>query len=117
MPYGALPQGERRRTVIISAYYGVPGALRVYADAQRLPVVVSPQLSAYYWLPRTLTAANALMVDYQLAEVAWLCAAPRLIAHLTVPYGVQGLEQGAPVTFCRLRLPVSRAWRRLRNFS
>ena len=46
-----------------------------------------------------------------------LCTAPQLIAHLRVPYGVKGLEQGAPVTICRLKLRVSRAWGRLRNFS
>jgi hypothetical protein len=115
--YGALPQAERWHTIIISAYYGVPGALRVYGDPKRLPAVVSPQLSDYYWLPKTLTAADALLIDYRPAEVTWLCTAPQLIAHLTVPYGVKGLEQGAPVTVCRLKLPVSRAWGRLRNFS
>jgi hypothetical protein len=115
--YGDLPPSERGRTLIISAYYGVPGALQVYGDPTRLPAVVSPQLSDYYWLPRHLAAIDALMIDYQPAEVRWLCTAPRIIAHLTVPYGVQGLEQGAPVTFCRLTLPVSRAWGRLRNFS
>jgi hypothetical protein len=115
--YGDLPRSARRHTIIISAYYGVPGALRVYGEPQRLPPVVSPQLSAYYWLPRTLAAADALMIDYQPAEVSWMCTAPQTIAHLTVPYGVTGLEQGAPVTFCRLTLPVSRAWGRLRNFS
>jgi hypothetical protein len=114
---GDLPGRERGSTVIISAYYGVPGALRVYGGSTRLPAVVSPQLSDYYWLPGHLTAANALLIDYQPADVTWLCTAPQLIAHLAVPYGVKGLEQGAPVTFCRLRLPVSRAWRRLRNFS
>lgn len=115
--YGSLPQRERGHTIIISAYYGVPGALRVYGDPRRPAVVVSPQLSDYYWLPRNLTAAAALMIDYQPADVMWMCKAPRIIAHLTVPYGVKGLEQGAPVTVCQLTLPVSRAWRRLRNFS
>lgn len=115
--YGGLPQRERGSTIIISAYYGVPGALRIYGDPQRLPVVVSPQLSDYYWLPGALTATNALLIDYQPAEVTWMCASPQIIAHLTVPYDVKGLEQGAPVTFCRLTLPVSRAWGRLRNFS
>jgi hypothetical protein len=28
-------------------------------------------------------------------EVEWMCASPRLVAHLTVPYQVRGLEQGA----------------------
>ncbi len=115
--YGALPPRERGHTLIISAYYGVPGALRVYGEPSDRPAVVSPQLSDYYWLPRHLTAAAALMIDYQPAEVAWLCRAPQLIAHLTVPFGVTGLEQGAPVIVCRLKEPVSRAWGRLRNFS
>jgi len=115
--YSDLPESERGSTIILSAYYGVPGALRIYGDPRRLPAVVSPQLSDYYWLPRNVTAADALLIDYQSADVTWLCRAPRIITHLTVPYGVTGLEQGAPVTFCRLKLPISQAWGRLRDFS
>lgn len=62
-------------TVIISAYYGVPGAIQVYGKAKVLPAVVSPQLSDFYWLPDNLTASNALMVDYQPVEVAWMSTA------------------------------------------
>jgi len=39
------------------------------------------------------------------------------VGQLTVPYSVQGLEQGAPVTFCVLSAPISQFWSRLRNFS
>ena len=42
------------------------------------------------------------MVDYQPSDVGWTRTSPELVARLTVPYHVQGLEQGAPVTFCRL---------------
>ena len=115
--YRDLPASERSNTVIISAYYGVPGALEVYGNPYELPVVVSPQLSDWYWLPNNLTATDALLVDYQPSEVAWMCASPRLITHLTVPYGVAGLEQGAPVTFCQLKAPITQVWGRLRNFS
>ena len=73
--YGNLPDSERTGTVIISAFYGVPGALRIYGDKRSLPVVVSPQLSGWYWLPRDLVATNALMVDYQPSDVGWMCAA------------------------------------------
>ncbi len=50
-------------------------------------------------------------------RVTELQAPPKLIAHLTVPYEVKGLEQGAPVTLCQLKSPIARAWPRLRNFS
>jgi len=60
---------------------------------------------------------SPLMVDYQPADVAWMCDSPQLIAHLTVPYQVAGLEQGAPVTFCQLKAPIPELWGRLRNFS
>jgi len=115
--YGELPASERRNTVIISAYYGVPGALDVYANPSDAPVAVSPQLSDWYWLPANLTATYALMVDYKPSDVAWMCTSSQLIAHLTVPYGVKGLEQGAPVTLCQLAHPISDVWGRLRNFS
>ncbi len=63
--YGDLPTSERHDTVIISAYYGVPAALWIYGDPSRLPAVMSPQLSDWYWLPHHLTATSALMVDYR----------------------------------------------------
>jgi hypothetical protein len=115
--YRDLPPSERSNTVIVSAYYGVPGALQVYGNPNDLPVVVSPQLSDWYWLPDHLTATDALMVDYQPSDVAWMCTSPKLIAHLTVPYHVAGLEQGAPVTFCQLKAPLPQIWGKLRNFS
>jgi hypothetical protein len=115
--YRNLPDFERTGTIIISAYYGVPGALQIYGNQRSLPAVVSPQLSDWYWLPSDLVAKNALMVDYQPSDVAWMCSSASLVGHLTVPYGVQGLEQGAPVTFCVLKAPIQQAWSRLRNFS
>jgi hypothetical protein len=115
--YGNLPISERKETIIISAYYGVPGALQIYGDNRSLPVVVSPQLSDWYWLPRDLSATDAMMVDYQPSDVAWMCSSATLMGRLTVPFGVHGLEQGAPVTFCVLKAPIQQDWRQLRNFS
>ena len=115
--YGNLPAPERANAVVISAYYGVPGALEVYGNPKTVPVAISPQLSDWYWLPDNLTATDALMVDYQPSDVAWMCTSPQLVAHLTVPYGVKGLEQGAPVTFCHLKAPIATVWGQLRNFS
>ncbi len=115
--YGDLPESERGNTVIVSAYYGVPGALDIYGNPNVLPDVISPQLSDFYWLPNHLTATDALMVDYQPSEVAWMCTSPKLIAHLSVAYDVQSLEQGAPVTFCQLEAPIPEIWGQLRNSS
>jgi Dolichyl-phosphate-mannose-protein mannosyltransferase len=115
--YDDLPASERANTVIISAYYGVPGALQVYDSPNVRPVAISPQLSDWYWLPDNLTATGALMVDYQPSDVEWMCNSPLLVGHLTVPYGVKGLEQGAPVTLCHLKAPIPEIWAKLRNFS
>jgi hypothetical protein len=114
--YAGLPASERSGAIVISAYYGVPGALAVYGRGD-VPVAVSPQLSSYYWLPGNLSATYALMVDYQPPDVAWMCSSPELIGHLTVPYQVKGLEQNAPVILCALTEPLAQAWPRLRNFS
>jgi hypothetical protein len=102
---------------LFSEYYGVPGALQIYGDRRSLPAVVSPQLSDWYWLPNDLVATNALMIDYKPSDVAWMCSSATLVGHLTVPYGVHGMEQGAPVTFCVLKAPIQQDWRGLRNFS
>lgn len=116
LAYLHLPGPERNGTIIVSAYYGVPGALAIYGGGS-LPAAVSPQLSDWYWLPNNLVARNALMVDYQPSDVNWMCSSATLVGHLTVPYGVQGLEQGAPVTFCVLKAPIQQEWRQLRMFS
>jgi hypothetical protein len=115
--YSDLPTSERNNSVIISAYYGVPAALWIYGDPGRLPAAMSPQLSDWYWLPHSLTATSALIVDYQPSDVSWMCSSSSIIGHLTVPYDVKGLEQGAPVTFCQLNAPIPKLWGRLRNFS
>ena len=115
--YSALPQSEQKTTVIISAYYGVPGALAVYGNPKLLPDVISPQLSDWFWLPKNVTATEALMIDYTPSDVAWMCDSPTLIAHLTVPYQVTSLEQNAPVTLCHLKTPIPELWSELRNFS
>ena len=115
--YGNLPASQRSNTVIISAYYGVPGALQVYGNPGAVPEAISPQLSDWYWLPSNITATNALMVDYKPSDVAWMCMSPTLLTHLIVPYHVAGLEQGAPVTFCQLKAPIPEIWGKLRNFS
>lgn len=115
--YDGLPASERSEAVVISAYYGVPGALAVYGQPGDVPIAVSPQLSDYYWLPPNLTARYALMVDYLPKDVAWMCDSTTFIAHLTVPYDVAGLEQNAPVTLCQLKESISQVWPRLRNFS
>jgi len=115
--YDELPASERSSTVVISAYYGVPGALEVYDDPGVRPIAVSPQLSDWYWLPDNLRATEALMVDYTPADVEWMCTSPTLVAHLTVPFDVAGLEQGAPVTLCQLKEPISQVWKQLREFS
>ena len=115
--YGNLPGSERAGTIIISAFYGVPGALQIYGDKRSLPVIVSPQLSGWYWLPSDLVATQALMIDYEPSDISWMCSSATLVGHLTVPYGVQGLEQGAPVTFCVLKAPIQQDWSQLRNFS
>lgn len=115
--YEGLPEPERSNTVVISRYYGVPGALQVYIAPARRPQAFSPQLSDWYWLPGGMSAAYALMVDYRPADVEWMCDSPTLIAHLTVPYQVMGLEQGAPVTDCPLKGSVQSVWSHLREFS
>ena len=115
--YSNLSSPERSGTIIISAFYGVPGALRIYGDQRSLPVIVSPQLTGWYWFPSDLAATKALMIDYDPSDVSSMCSSATLVGHLTVPYQVHGLEQGAPVTLCVLNVPIRQAWSQLRNFS
>jgi hypothetical protein len=115
--YGALSSSEHATTVIVSSDYGVAGALQIYGNSRLLPASYSPQLSDFYWLPSHLDATDALMVGYAPSDVAFMCTAARIVAHLTVPYQVVNLEQGSPVTFCTLNAPLPSLWGRLRAFS
>jgi hypothetical protein len=115
--YQALASSERATTVIVSSDYGVAGALQVFGNPKLLPASFSPQLSDWYWLPPHLVATEALMVGYAPSDVAWMCTSARVVAHLTVPYHVVNLEQGAPVTFCTLNAPLPDVWGRLKEFS
>jgi Dolichyl-phosphate-mannose-protein mannosyltransferase len=115
--YGALPSSERATTVIISADYGVTGALDIYGNPKLLPASYSPQLSDYLWVPRHVSATLALMVGYEPSDVAWMCTSAKVITRLTVPYNVVNLEQGTPVTLCNLKEPLPKAWSGLKNFS
>ncbi len=115
--YEGLPDSERQSTAIISAYYGVPGALQVYGGPKERPLIVNPQLSDWYWLPPHVRATTALMIDYEPKDVIWMCNSPSLLTRLVVPYGVKGLEKGAPVTLCSLKISIVAAWPRLKNFS
>jgi Dolichyl-phosphate-mannose-protein mannosyltransferase len=115
--YEALPSAERGTTVIVSSYYGVTGALDIYGSSQILPASYSPQLSDYFWLPTNLSASDALMVGYNPSDVSWMCTSTKVVAYLTIPYDVQNLEQGMPVTFCHLKEPLPLVWSGLKNFS
>jgi hypothetical protein len=62
--YGNLPDSERTGAIIISAFYGVPGALQIYGDKRSLPSVVSPQLSyVERFLQRSLDFAEVTPAD------------------------------------------------------
>lgn len=115
--YSSLPASERNQAVIVSSYYGVPGALDIYGNPKLLPASFSPQLSDYFWLPASLSASYVIMVGYNPSDVDWMCTSTKLVAHLTIPYGVQNVEQGMPVTFCHLKEPLPQEWSGLRDFS
>ncbi|HZT74623.1 MAG TPA: glycosyltransferase family 39 protein [Terriglobales bacterium] len=115
--YRNLPSSKRTGTIMISAFYRIPRALQIYGDKKSLPLVVSPQLSDWYWLPGNVAATKALMLGYEPSDVAWMFSSATLVGRLTVPFGVHGLEQGAPVTFCVLKAPLQQEWRGLRNIS
>jgi Dolichyl-phosphate-mannose-protein mannosyltransferase len=115
--YEDLPASERSTTAIISSDYGVAGALAIYENPKRLPDVLSPQQSDWFWLPQHLAARDALMVGYAPSDVSWMCASAAVVAHLTVPYQVVNLEQGTSVTYCHLNAPIPSIWGRLKDFS
>jgi hypothetical protein len=57
------------------------------------------------------------MVGYKPSDARFMCTSATVVSHLTVPYHVASIEQGAAVTLCALKKPLPQEWARLKNFS
>ena len=109
--WAALDPTLRTRTVVIASNYGEAGALtRFGSHEEKEMVVVSGHLTHRLWPlhDEAGQADHALLVGYQRASLADLCAAqPVRVATITNRWGVENEEAGRGVWRCDLEATVA----------
>ena len=118
--YDSLPQGERRRTVIVAGNYGEAGAIDRYGPALGLPGAFSGHNSFWWWGPPTPSTGTAIIVGFGDGARPYLMryfASVQRAATIHNTYGVQNDEEGLPVWLCRdQRSPWPRIWAQFRSY-
>lgn len=97
-----LSPAERAGAVIVAANYGRAGALEFYAASRRLPPVVSPNGSFWFWGPGDRPGDPVLVVGEEPSRPAPFFASCVVAARTRNPWGVPE-ERAVPVTLCRGR--------------
>jgi len=116
--YNGLPPAERAHAAILTSIDGQAGAIDVYGGAEHLPQAISPHLTFWYWKPAGLNPSTIVAVGYAPGHLSFLCGSITRAGHVTIPYSIDNLNQGAPILVCTdLREPLDQAWPTLRNFS
>ena len=118
--YRRLPPRERAETTILAGNYGEAGALDLLGPAYRLPAVISPHNTYYFWGRGATLPSGAVVIatDFQRPDLTPLFASVIQAAIVPAQDGIQNEEVGRPVFVCRgLKMPWPEVWRRLRNFS
>ncbi|MDQ6774569.1 MAG: hypothetical protein M3024_16575 [Candidatus Dormibacteraeota bacterium] len=109
--YASLPPSDRQGAIILASNYGVAGALDPYGPGLRLPPVVSPHLTYYYWAPARMNPDVVIAVGYERQDLQPLFADVKEVGTVTNSYGVANQEAGKPIFVCRSpRRPLVQAW-------
>jgi hypothetical protein len=108
--YGALPDGDRARTVIIADNYGEAGALDLFGPKRGLPPVVSPAGSYWFFGPGRLPGDVAIVVGADSADLAPFFGVVRLARTVSNPLGVPE-ERQVRIFVCReARKTLQQVW-------
>ncbi|HEV3096258.1 MAG TPA: glycosyltransferase family 39 protein [Candidatus Dormibacteraeota bacterium] len=112
--YAGLPLSDRSSIMILTSNYGEAGALDFYG--RRLPPVVSPHLTYYYWAPAHMAPATVIAVGYPRSDLAPLFGRIELAGTIANDYGLHNEEYGQPIWVCRIPLvPLDQAWPKLKS--
>jgi hypothetical protein len=117
--YRHLPAHERARTMILTDNYGEASAVAFFGPRHGLPRAVSGHLTHYLWAdPASLDSARTVIAyGIQPALLSELFASCDEVARTDHPMALV-FEGRLPVFVCRApRIPLSRAWPRLRRFA
>ena len=111
--YQQLPSVDRGSVMILASNYGEAGALDLFGH--RLPPVVSPHLTYYYWAPPRMAPATVIVVGYSKDYLANFFGDVQQAGTITNSYGLHNEEFGKSIWVCRRPLqPLYMAWPRLK---
>jgi hypothetical protein len=111
--HGALPQGLREKSVILTETYWQAGAVEVYREGRGLPPVFSGSRGYWYFGAPPRDATTVLYVGKNPGELRRSCGVLRQAGAVE---GRVGLEIGTPIWVCeQVTEPWSSLWPRLRR--
>lgn len=116
--YHRLPQREQAETTILAGNYGEAGALDLLGPAYHLPRVISPHDTFYFWGLGVTPGKVVIATDFQRSDLRRYFSSVRQAAIVPSQDGIHNEEVGRPVFICiGLKMPWSRVWPELKNFS
>ena len=109
--YQTIPAGDRAGAVIVAHYYSEAAAIDFYGPAERLPGVVSPHLSYWYWAPPRMDPQTVVMIDFTIDEANRLFQSCRQVGTVSNSGPPHSNFYGAPILVCtQPREPLWKAW-------
>lgn len=118
MVYNRLPPADRARATILAGNYGEAGALDLLGPRYHLPRVISPHNTFYFWGQGVTPRGVVIVTGLRRADLTPYFRSVRRVGVVPSQDGIQNEEVGRPVFIGRgLKLPWSRVWPRLKNFS
>lgn len=98
--YRALPEGERRDAVIVTANYGQAGAVDFYGPRYGLPKAVAPIGSYWFWGPGEQPGNVLIKVGDEAEDLRPFCGSVELATRIDEPWVVPE-ERNLGIWICR----------------
>jgi hypothetical protein len=115
--YHALPAEDRARAVFFGRNYGEAAAIDVFGRPLGLPPAISGHNNYFLWGPRDHDGSVVIVIGGDRDRLLEQFESVEVAGHLDHPYAMP-YETNRPVYVLRgMRVPMSTAWPRFRNFS
>lgn len=112
--YADLPPADRAKAYVLGGDYGQAAAVDVYDAGLGLPPALSGQNQYGFWGPRGYDGSVLIHIGGTLKGDSRECRSATLAATFSARY-IMPYENDLGIVICRgLRMPVARAWERLR---
>jgi len=115
--YESLPDSEKAVTVVLASNYGEAGALDYYSTQYKLPEVVCPHNSYWYWAkPDSNKIKTVIIIGGNLDDHKSACGSVTIAAVHKAKYSMP-YENNLPIYICRnIYRSLKEIWQRSRTF-